>query len=499
MEITTFLFAGFVVLAAIGFRCLPKRYKNIWLLFTCAVFIISWSWKFLVILLLLVTINYFLGKHAADVRQGKKVLWAGVVINLLALLFFKYSGFYLPELTSLLARFGVRTGAGGIQILTPLGLSFITLQMISYLLDVHYGRIQAEAGFVKFAVYGLYFPKILAGPIERPKTFLSRLDSPQKRSLESILQSFTLVLIGLIRKIVFADSLTAMIPAQAFQQPSQYPASLLAIWLLAYAFALYNDFAGYTSMVRGISGFFGIELTSNFNIPYFSRSFSEFWNRWHISLSSWLRDYIYFPLSRWLRKIIPDQSNAVNLIIPPVLTMLVSGLWHGLGWNTLLWGGLQGTFLVLERVAGLWGPRIAPAERPKWRQIITAAVVFFCILMAWVPFHTGVIPAIHYWENLFSIPNWQVSVYTAYLVQKGQSFGFPLGLDRIWVLAILPFFQVALILLPALGLDLLQYKGEFSFRKWPVWLQVLLLALAVLILFLLSFAEKGAPFIYQSF
>ena len=496
MEITTFLFAGFVVLTAIGFRCLPKRCKNIWLLFACAVFIISWSWKFLVILLLLVTINYFLGKHAAG-GQGKKVLWAGVVINLLALLFFKYSGFYLPELTSLLARFGVRTGAGGLQILTPLGLSFITLQMISYLLDVHYGRIQAEAGFVKFAVYGLYFPKILAGPIERPKTFFSRLDSPQEWSLESILQSVTLVLVGLIRKIVFADTLIAMIPAQAFQQPSQYPAALLAIWLLVYAFALYNDFAGYTSMVRGISGFFGIELTSNFNIPYFSRSFSEFWNRWHISLSSWLRDYIYFPLSRWLRKIIPDQSNAVNLIVPPVLTMLVSGLWHGLGWNTLLWGGLQGTFLVLERVAGLRGPRIAPAERPKWRQIITAAVVFFCILIAWVPFHTGVIPAIHYWENLFSIPNWRISVYTAYFGQIVQNGGFPP--NSLQAMAIFPFFQAALILLPALGLDLVQYKGEFSFRKWPVWLQVLMLALAVLILFLLSFAEKGAPFIYQSF
>jgi D-alanyl-lipoteichoic acid acyltransferase DltB (MBOAT superfamily) len=497
MEITTFLFAGFVLLAVLGFRCLPQRFKNLWLLFACAVFIISWSWQFLVILLLLATINYILGKHVTDVRHGKWVLWAGVVLNLLALLLFKYSNFYLPELTSLLAKLGVRTGAGGIQILVPLGLSFITLQMISYLLDVHYGRMEAETGFVKFAVYALYFPKILAGPIERAKTFLSRLDTPQEWSVESILQNFTLVLVGLIRKIVFADALTAMVPAQAFQPPSQYPAPLLAIWLLAYAFALYNDFAGYTSIVRGVSGFFGIELTSNFNVPYFSRSFSEFWNRWHISLSSWLRDYIYYPLSRRLRKTVPNHNNALNLIVPPVLTMLVSGLWHGLGWNTLLWGGLQGTFLVLERIAGLWGPRYAPAELPRWRQVISAAVVFFCILLAWVPFHTGVIPAIHYWQNLFSITNWQIPIYKAYFIQEAQSGHFSQAALR--MLAIFPFFQVALVLLPALGLDLFQYKGEFTFRKWPVWLQVVLLALVVLILFLLSFAEKGAPFIYQSF
>lgn len=497
MGITTFLFAGFVVLAAIGYRWLPQRIKNLWLLFACAVFIVSWSWKFLIILLLLATINYFLGKHVADVRQGKKFLWAGVVVNLLALLLFKYSNFYLPALTSLLAKLGVQTGAGGLQILAPLGISFITLQMISYLLDVHYGRMQAEVGFVKFAVYVLYFPKILAGPIERVKTFLSRLDSPQKWSGESILQSFTLVLVGLIRKIIFADTLTAMIPAQAFQQSSQYPAPLLAIWLLAYAFAIYNDFAGYSSMVRGISGFFGIELTNNFNIPYFSRSFSEFWNRWHISLSNWLRDYIYFPLSRWLRKKIPDHNHAVHLIVPPILTMLVSGLWHGLGWNTLLWGGLQGSFIVLERVAGLWGPRVALTELPRWRQVISAAVIFFCILMAWVPFHTGIIPAVHYWQNLFTITNWRFSVYKAYFVLAAQNESFPLASLR--MISLFPFLQVALILLPALGLDLIQYKGEFRFRKWPAWLQFVLLALVVLSLFLLSFAEKGAPFIYQNF
>lgn len=496
MSITTFLFAGFVILVVIGYRWLPQRIKNLWLLLACAVFIFSWSWKFLITLLVLTLINLILGKFIADPRHGKKVLWIGIVLNVLALMLFKYSDFYLPALTSLLTRLGVPIGAGGIQILAPLGISFITVQMISYLVDIHFGRTKAEEGFVKFAIYVLYFPKILAGPIERVKPFISQLDALKKWSGESILQNFILVIVGLIRKIIIADTLIAMIPADAFKQPSLYPAPLLALWLLAYTFSIYNDFAGYTNIVRGISGFLGIELTNNFNIPYFSRSFSEFWNRWHISLSNWLRDYIYFPLSRMLRKRIPDPNNAVHIIIPPILTMLVSGLWHGVGWNTFLWGGLQGFYLVLERVVGLRGPRVAMTELPKWRQAISAMGIFFCILLAWVPFHTGVIPALHYWWNLIKIPNWSISVYKAYILAT-QSGGIPLASLR--MIAIFPFFQAAIVLLPALGLDLVQYKDEFRFRKWPAWLQFVLLALVGLILFLLSFAEKGAPFVYQNF
>ena len=497
MGITTILFAGFVVVAVIGYRWLPQRIKNIWLLLACAIFIVSWSWKFLVMLLLLAAINYLLGQYVCDARQGKKFLWVGIFVNILALLVLKYSHFYLPALSSLFARLGVQTGAGGLQILAPIGISFITVQMISYLIDVHHGRMQANAGFVKFAIYVLYFPKILAGPVERVKIFLSRLDAPQKLSGALALQSFTLVVVGLIRKIIFADALTAMISEQAFQQTSQYPAPLLALWLLVYAFAIYNDFAGYTSIVRGISGFFGIELTSNFNIPYFARSFSEFWNRWHISFSNWLRDYIYFPLSRWLRKKIPNHNHIVHLIVPPILTLLVSGLWHGLGWNILLWGGLQGSFIVLEGITGSWGTRVALDKLPKWRQVISAAGVFLCVLLAWVPFRTGIIPAVHYWQNLFTPSNWQASVYNTYVAQAAQDHFFP-SVSLGWI-PLFPFIQAALILLPALGLDLIQYKDEFSFRKWPVWLQVVLLVLVVLILFLLSFAEKGAPFIYQSF
>ncbi len=209
---------------------------------------------------------------------GKTILWSAILVNILALLFYKYNNFFLADLISLLGKLGIRIGAGGIQLLAPLGISFITLQMISYLIDIYYQRVEAEGSFIKFALYVVYFPKLLAGPIERIKPFLDQVDAPQELTEQTVKRSISLVVVGLVRKLILADSLIVAIPADVFQKPSQYPSLLLVLWLLAYAFALYNDFAGYTNIVIGISGFFGIELTNNFNVPYFSRSFSEFWN-----------------------------------------------------------------------------------------------------------------------------------------------------------------------------------------------------------------------------
>ena len=140
------------------------------------------------------------------------------------------------------------------------------------------------------------------------------------------------------------------------------------VYLIVYGFALYNDFAGYTGVVRGVSGLFGIELSPNFNVPYFARSLSEFWSRWHITLSQWLRDYIYFPTSRALLRRNPSRANISNILLPPLLTMLASGLWHGTGWAMLLWGALHGVYLIRERLLALWHPAGPPPLQPRWRQ-----------------------------------------------------------------------------------------------------------------------------------
>jgi D-alanyl-lipoteichoic acid acyltransferase DltB (MBOAT superfamily) len=497
MQIISLLFIGFVVLAWIGFRLLPRRWRAGWLLLASAIFILSWSWQSLLALAVLALINYLIGRTLGSPHKRGALLWIGIGFNLLALLVFKYSNFYLQALTTLLSKAGLGKGAGALEILVPLGLSFIVVQMISYLVDVSHARCPSERDFVAFALYVAYFPKLLAGPIEREVSFRSRVENPQPWQPESGLRNFALIAVGLVRKLVIADPLSAMIPADAFLKPAQYPAPLLVLWLLVYAFSLYNDFAGYSSLVRGISGFFGIELTNNFNIPYFSRSFSEFWSRWHISLSTWLRDYIFFPVSRFLHKKFEVKPYAASLVIPPLLTLLVSGMWHGLAWNTLLWGGLQGFYLIAGQIAISRRPSLPPAQRSRLRQILNAGVVFFFILMAWVPFHTDVASALQYWRHLVSLHAWRMSTYLAYFTSVANS----LNLEP-WQIAIVyvyPAIQAAAVLIPALILDWIQYRDELHFLSWPAWLLGLLLAILILTAFLLSYAEKGAPFIYQSF
>lgn len=497
MNITTLSFAAFVVIVVVGYRLFPARFRNIWLFVACLGFLAAWSWEFVGILLIIGTVNYFLGEWIGKAKDGRKrLLWIGIVFNVFTLLIFKYSDFYIPELIVFLAHIGVETGSGGIQLLMPIGLSFTTVQLISYLVDVHNRILLPEKGRLKFILYVLYFPKLLSGPIERARIFLPKLDHPQPLSEESIARNFTLIVTGLIRKLLFANMLSAMIPPVAFVQPLMYSAQMLLTWLLAYAFVIYNDFAGYTSIVRGISGLLGIELTSNFNTPYFSRSFAEFWDRWHISLSNWLRDYIFFPASRALLKKIPARDHIINFILPPLVTMLVSGMWHGLSVSLLLWGSLHGAYLIVERIPTLWAPKVLLDECQKWRQAVAALFTFSLVLLAWIPFRMDLITAKRYLAGLI-LPSrwarpeflWMSEVFKGHL-PVGDVYGWNIPDPRIF-----------LVLVPAILLDWAQYhhKDEFVFLKWPRWVQAALLALAILGLYLASFADSAAPFVYQGF
>ena len=183
-------------------------------------------------------------------------------------------------------------------LLLPIGLAYYSLQNISYLIDIYRKQTVAATDFIDFALYLAYFPKLLSGPIERARTFLPKLAQPRHVDNKLLARSFTLIIVGLMRTLLIAGILLKMIFWDAFETPAKYTAPELIGWLLIYSLFLYNDFAGYTSIVRGVSGLFGLELSRNFSQPYFTRNLTEFWNSWHISLSHWLRDYIYFPLSR---------------------------------------------------------------------------------------------------------------------------------------------------------------------------------------------------------
>jgi hypothetical protein len=209
--------------------------------------------------------------------------------------FFRSVNFYLPEFISLADRLGLPISEHSFKFILPVGLAYYTLQNISYLVDVRHKQIAASVDFIDFALYLAYFPKLLSGPIERARTFLPQLANPRRVDNETLARSFTLIIVGLLRKLLIASLFSGILFWNAFETPALYTAPELIGWIVIYGLFLYNDFAGYTSIVRGISGLFGIQLSHNFKQPYFARNLTEFWNNWHISLSHWLRDYIFFP------------------------------------------------------------------------------------------------------------------------------------------------------------------------------------------------------------
>ena len=483
MSITSLNFAAFVIVTLIMYYILPRRQQNWLLLVMSYAFYVSWSWFYAAILVVLTLVNFVLmGRIRSEGSDGKHypnrvVLWAGIGINLAALAVFKYQDFFVPDLLERLSEWSADTGLGTIDLLLPVGMSFYIVGVISTLIDVSRGQAQVPtglSGLIDFSVYMAYFPKLLAGPIERARSFMPRLAEQRIVDNDVMSRSFTLIVIGVVRKAVIADTLFRTFPADLWNKPSGFSAPQLIGFLFVYGFALYNDFAGYTSVVRGVSGMFGIELSRNFNVPYFSRNLSEFWNRWHITLSNWLRDYIYYPTSRALLRRNPSRTNMPNAIFPALLTMLVSGLWHGPGWNMLLWGAIHGMYLVGERLLAIWRPAGPPDKQSKVRQVFAMGLVFGLVMVAWVPFRTpDVGTAVDYWIGMVNPAN---------LSQR-------------------PSARILIILLPALWIDWVQYRrdDELVFLRWPRVVQATLLAIAILVTFLITQSDTGAPFVYQGF
>jgi alginate O-acetyltransferase complex protein AlgI len=467
----------FFVLASLGiYYLLPRKIQNYWLLLVSYIFYITWAWEAALTLAILTLVTYSIGLALnSNTQKRYQLLWLGIGLNLFALVFFRLNDFFLPNLFLWLESAGINTQGGSLGFLIPIGLSFYVLQNISYLVDVYRKQLLPTNNLVDFALYLAYFPKLLAGPIERARTFLPKLEKPRVVDESLLARSLVLIVIGYLRKVVIADTFIAGTPSGILEQPYNYGALELAGWLLIYAFALYNDFAGYTSIVRGISGLFGIELSPNFNLPYLSRNFSEFWNRWHITLSQWLRDYIFFPLTRALMARIPNRQNLIVIALPPFVTMLASGFWHGLSWNMLFWGVLHGIYLTGERIISFKGSGHS-SEQPRWRQGLGILITFALVTLAWVPFRLELPNAFHYWLGLLKWGNLEIVHWRELYV----------GL---------------MYLVPVIILEGIQwrYQEEVFILRWPRLAQAFVLASIIFLIFIGFPFEVGPPFVYQGF
>ncbi len=369
------------------------RQQNLLLLAASYVFYASWDWRFLALLLLTTGVNYLLAGalHGTDSakapRRRRWLLVAALGFNLGLLGFFKYFNFFILSFSKLLETLGFSAHLPTLNILLPVGISFFTFQVLSYVLDVYRGDAQPERSLLNFALYVGFFPQLLAGPIERAPAMLPQYAAPRRLTAGDFEQGVALILLGLFKKIVIADVAATVISHEVFNAPLDYaPGQVLAAVYL-FAVQLYADFSGYSDIARGSARLLGIRLMVNFNQPYFAQTITEFWNRWHISLSLWLRIYIFLPLSRTLLKRTGKGDLAFNSAI--MVTMLASGLWHGANLTFVLWGGLHGLYQIIGRpLRSTARPLLRHPSVLVRRTTVLARVLlaFHLVLLAWVLF-----------------------------------------------------------------------------------------------------------------
>ena len=374
----------FLPTVVVGYWALPRRVRQVWLLGASYLFYGAFDWRFLGLLLFTTTVDYCVGvvldrDRGGASRHRRAVLSISVLVNLGVLGVFKYFNFFVDQAVELLGSIGLSATAPGIRLILPYGISFYTFQSIGYTVDVYRRRIPACRNVVDFATFVAYFPQLVAGPISRAEKLLPQIRADRPRPNPSQISSgLMLILLGLAKKVVIADPLAPVV-SRLFDGRSSPGPAMVVVGMVAFALQIYADFSGYTDMARGTSRLLNIELVHNFTQPYFSRNVTEFWRRWHISLSTWLRDYLYVPLGG-------NRGSPARTYRNLMLTMVLGGLWHGAGWNFVIWGFLHGTYLAVERARGV---RQHPDGLPPRRDIPLILWTFALVCFAWVFFRAA--------------------------------------------------------------------------------------------------------------
>lgn len=357
------------------------RHRKILLLVASYVFYGAWDWRFLSLIVLSTVVDYAVGLTLRNPspRYGRRFwLIVSLCVNLGVLGFFKYFNFFIDSANSILGPLSgseIRT----LNIILPVGISFYTFQTMSYTIDIYRGRLKPITSIIDFGLFVAFFPQLVAGPIVRAATFLPQLTDKKFFDDIRFKHYFTLFLIGFLKKSCIADNIAPVIE-NVFDTPLAYNA--MSIWLATIFFAvqIYCDFSGYTDMAIAAAGLLGYQLTINFNYPYFAENIADFWRRWHISLSTWLRDYLYISLGGNRGTVNKTYRNLM-------LTMLLGGLWHGAGWNFIIWGGLHGIALVVHRLYR--ASNDAPPLLSSIFSRLSPFLTFYWVCLAWIFFRSS--------------------------------------------------------------------------------------------------------------
>jgi alginate O-acetyltransferase complex protein AlgI len=386
MLFNSHVFVIFFVVVYALYLLLMKHHKlqNTLLLVASLIFYGYWDWSLLLLLLLSKTVNFTLANRIDKTEepvQRKRYLISAIAFNLMLIGFFKYFNFFASSFVELLELFGIQPDWATLKIVLPMGISFYTFQLLSYIVDIYRKRLAPVRNFFDFILFVSFFPQLVAGPIERASDLVPQILSPRVLKADQINAGFFLIAWGFFKKIVIADNLKALVDP-IFNGYTQYQGFDILIAILGFTFQIYCDFSGYSDIARGIAKLMGFELMLNFRLPYFALNPSDFWSRWHISLSSWLRDYLYIPLGG-------NRHGVLNTYRNLFITMLLGGLWHGAAWNFVIWGGYQGAILILYRI---FEPKLEPQK--FWNHSyfgvgIRMLVMFVLTNIGWVIFRSN--------------------------------------------------------------------------------------------------------------
>ncbi|MEL7448080.1 MAG: MBOAT family O-acyltransferase [Pseudomonadota bacterium] len=458
----------FLALVAGLYWSLPgNRSRKVVLLAASYVFYAAWDYRFLSLILISTVVDYTAAlAMSRSAKESARRLWLllSLVVNLGMLGFFKYFNFFAESASDLMAAFGVELSQTTLDITLPVGISFYTFQTLSYTIDVYRGKLKPRTQLLDVALFVAFFPQLVAGPIVRAATFLPQLDSVRSFARVHGRACLALFLSGFVKKAVVADNVAPFVD-EVFSNPGLYDSAALVVGACLYAVQIYCDFSGYSDMAIAVAGLLGFALPVNFRTPYLAASITDFWRRWHISLSSWLRDYLYIPLGGNRGSRLATQRNLM-------LTMLLGGLWHGAAWNFVVWGFLHGLALSLERE---W-------RRSPWAGALTGglalaggtALTLGWVLVAWV---------------FFRAPDFATA--TEYLgrivtLADGQALAQPA-----WLWAVFPVF---------LGLQFVQERWDLLRRASTLPMPVFSSAYGAAMALAVAFVPTGyRPFIYFQF
>ncbi|MEY4548877.1 MAG: hypothetical protein RL685_5072 [Pseudomonadota bacterium] len=392
MTFNSLVFVVYFAVVLLVYYRLSLRAQNIWLLLVSYFFYGYWDWRFCLLIAFTTLVDYFAALRMCRPGANKnRWLLVSVSMNLTVLGFFKYFGFFVDSAQVASQALGLPFDRPSLQVILPVGISFYTFQSIAYTVDVRRGLVQPVRDFIDFALFVVFFPQLVAGPIERADRMLPQFENPRKVDASNWSSGLSLILHGLFMKIVIADSAAPFVQ-RCFAFPGIYSSLGLLIGVYLFALQIYADFSGYSSMARGVARLLGFELRSNFEQPYFSTSITEFWRRWHISLSHWLRDYLYIPLGG---NRLGTRRTYINLM----LTMLLGGLWHGASWTFVIWGALHGLYLSAHKwYVSRQAKHRAIGGSPLLRNVGGALLTFHLVCLAWIFFRAPSLAAA--WEYL---------------------------------------------------------------------------------------------------